>query len=202
MDEPEDSSPVPTSAPSTESTRHTYLAPAPMCEPAAWIECTPQSGGCGSRVPIGHARHRSGADRRRRPFPRSVGGHARNDARSDAANYFADATVSVDAHRGAEHAMRLLLEVLDRRRPAEKLGTMFAAGVIESVRTIVRTSPPGSRLGPATLRRLHVTRATSRSAEVFGTYQRGSRVFAIAARLDYRSGRKGHGWTVTSLRVG
>ncbi|MDJ0395182.1 Rv3235 family protein [Rhodococcus sp. G-MC3] len=128
--------------------------------------------------------------------------HAHKTVPELATGFFADATVPEDARRSAEQALRLLLEVLDRRRPAEQMGTLFAPAVVESVKTIVRTPTPGLRLGVASLRRVHIARASTNSVEVFGTYRRGPRVFAVAACLRYRSGKRRSGWTVTSLRVG
>ncbi|WP_241483817.1 MULTISPECIES: Rv3235 family protein [Nocardiaceae] len=148
--------------------------------------------------------------RRRRPFPRSVGHHDHpgvadlansNGSRIGPLTAVSENSVSDDARRGAEQAVRLLLEVLDRRRPPEKMGLLFAPNVVESVRTIARTEPPGRRLGAASLRRIHVTHAARNATEVFGTYTRGTRVFAVAARLEYRRSLKYTGWTVTSLRV-
>lgn len=148
--------------------------------------------------------------RRRRPFPRSVGHHEHPGGSGPAAArgsrigplvVDSENPVSDDARRGAEQAVRLLLEVLDRRRPPEKMGQLFAPNVVESVRTIARTEPPGRRLGAASLRRIHVTHAARNATEVFGTYTRGTRVFAVAARLEYRRSLKYTGWTVTSLRV-
>lgn len=194
-------------------TRHAFVRPAAAFEPpidAARI--------CGSRKPLcgmpsqdSSARSRQGSDRRR-PFGRGISVHTgvvhATDTRPGAwgapsahARIGGDAGVPDDARRGAEQALRVLLEVLDRRRPADKMGKMFAPNVVESIKTVAKTHPPGRRLGPASLRRLHVTRTAPNAAEVFGTYSRGPRVFAVAGRIEYRSTARSTGWTVTSLRV-
>ncbi len=81
------------------------------------------------------------------------------------------------------------------------MGKLFAPNVVESIKTLVKTHPPGQRLGPAALRRLHLARAAPNATEVFGTYARGPRVFAVAARLEYRATVRATGWVVTSVRV-
>ncbi len=189
-----------------EPVRHAFLARAPSYEPPVESDCTHRARACA-------------LDRRSRPFPRSLGLHA------GSATHPADTHIDTRAHRpkggegetserfpladarrGAEQAFRLLLEVLDRRRPADHMDKLFTPGVVESVKTIVRTRPPGLRLGTASLRQVHVSRAAPDAAEVFATYNRGQRVFAVAARLELRTSARPTAarrttWTVTSLRV-
>lgn len=178
-------------------TSYSFVRPAPVFEPPADGHCL-----CSTRNTARCSRSsentvRSGSDRRR-PFARSLGTH-HGLARHDAARH--DVDVPEDARRGAEQALRLLLEVLDHRRPAEKMGKLFAPNVVEAIKTIASTHPPGRRLGPASLRRVHIARSAPDAAEVFGTYARGPRVFAVAARLEYRATTRRSGWTITSLRV-
>lgn len=180
---------------------HIFLGRARCFEPPVDAGCVSAPGLCANRVARGHPRLSPGADRRR-PFPRSLGAHAHTSVPNVTGGLFADATVPDDARRSAEQALRLLLEVLDRRRPAEQMGKLFAPAVVESIKTIVRTPTPSLRLGVASLRRVHMTRASTNAVDVFGTYRRGQRVFAVAGRLHYRSGKRQPGWTVTSLRVG
>jgi hypothetical protein len=110
--------------------------------------------------------------------------------------------VPADARASAERAMRLLIEVIDRRRSAEQLSSLFTAPVIDLIRTIVRTPPPGRRLGFAAVRRVHVAYRSDTSAEIFGSYTRGPRTFAFAGRIEQAVDPRRPGWTVTSLRVG
>jgi hypothetical protein len=61
---------------------------------------------------------------------------------------------------------------------------------------------PGRHLGVAVLQRVHVSVITPNHAEVFGTYSRGDRVFAIAAGARYRrTAGRAPCWTMTSLRL-
>ncbi|WP_338893005.1 Rv3235 family protein [Rhodococcus sovatensis] len=204
-----------------EPVRHAFLARAPSFEPPIDSDCAHRARACG---PANRSTPPGGLDRRSRPFPRSVGLHPGSDTHTldshtphnhpdtsrhrptggngDSSEQFPLA----DARRGAEQAFRLLLEVLDRRRPAEHMDKLFTPGVVESVKTIVRTRPPGLRLGTASLRQVHVSRAAPNAAEVFATYNRGQRVFAVAARLELRTAARQTAarrttWTVTSLRV-
>ncbi|MFZ2172607.1 MAG: Rv3235 family protein [Rhodococcus sp. (in: high G+C Gram-positive bacteria)] len=109
-----------------------------------------------------------------------------------------------DAQRFIEHAFRLVLEVLDRRRNAQQLRPLVAAPLVDVVRTLALASSPARRLGVATLRRVHLRPLDSGkfdcpAAEAFGTYGRGSRVFVIAARVEKVPAT---GWTITSLVIG
>ncbi len=98
--------------------------------------------------------------------------------------------------------MRMLIEVIDRRRSADQLSPLFTPSMIDLVRTIVRNPPPGRRLGFAAVRRVHVAYQSDVSAEIFGSYTRGPRMFAFAGRIELAIDPRRPGWTVTSLRVG
>lgn len=191
-----------------ESGARTFLVPAPPFEPPVESDCVQRARACSrhapARPPLG------GPDRRRRPFPRSLGPHLDStapgaDPRQRFAGHQPGSTAErlllAEARRGAEQAVKILLEVLDCRRPAEQMEALFAPSVVESVKTIVRTRPPGLRLGAATMRQVHITRSAPNAAEMFGTYTRGSRVFALAARLEHKQVARRPSWTVTSLRV-
>ncbi|MCX5046716.1 Rv3235 family protein [Aldersonia sp. NBC_00410] len=99
----------------------------------------------------------------------------------------------------AEQSLRLVLEVLDRRRPPQQLRAVLGRSLIEAV-LAASVNPPGRSLGTARLQRVHVRpvdsfairSALSRpaviapAAEVFGHYARGAgggRVFAVAGRI-------------------
>ncbi|CCQ17091.1 putative uncharacterized protein [Rhodococcus sp. AW25M09] len=111
-------------------------------------------------------------------------------------------TVPADARSTADRAMRMLIEVIDRRRSADQLSALFTASTIDLVRTIVRNPPPGRRLGFAAVHRVHVVYQSEVSAEIFGSYTRGPRMFAFAGRIELAIDPRRPGWTVTSLRVG
>ncbi|MBY4128745.1 hypothetical protein HQO83_10120 [Rhodococcus fascians] len=110
--------------------------------------------------------------------------------------------VPADARSSADRAMRILIEVIDRRRSADQLSALFTTPMIDLVRTIVRNPPPGRQLGFAAVHRVHVVYRSERSAEVFGSYTRGPRMFAFAGRIELAIDPRRPGWTVTSLRVG
>ncbi|WP_159080638.1 Rv3235 family protein [Nocardia suismassiliense] len=98
------------------------------------------------------------------------------------------------AHRG----LRCALEVLDRHRPVAQLGAIADPSVVSVVRTIVNGDfVPGSELGTAVLRRVDVVMVNGAAAELCGSYDRGHRHFALAARIA----RTRAGWRLTALRV-
>lgn len=95
----------------------------------------------------------------------------------------------------AELALRRVLEVVDRRRPLSQLRPLMRPRLLDVVVTLTQ-----SRHGAvATLRRVRLRAAPGPAdAEVFATYTRGRRVRAIAARIEFRSGR----WQLTALQIG
>lgn len=105
-------------------------------------------------------------------------------------------------------ALRRVLEVIDRRRPAAQLYPLLAAGLVDSVRA-VRPARTG-RTDTATLQRLRVQAVgltdPLSAVEVFGTYRRGRRVHAVACRVHRaatptKPGIRG-GWQVVALHIG
>lgn len=112
-----------------------------------------------------------------------------------------------DCRRFTEFALRAVLEVLDRRRHAAGLAGILDPTPLDLVTALARAGTPHRRLGGASLRGVHLRHVETGRAEVFGTYQRGARTFAIAGRVEHRprsraQGRPTAGWTVTSLQVG
>ncbi|RBO86604.1 hypothetical protein DFR74_113147 [Nocardia puris] len=103
------------------------------------------------------------------------------------------------AHTFAVQALRLLLEVLDRRRPPAQLATVAEPAVVAAVRTLAASEPEARRkLGTAVLVRVDAIPVDDRIAEICAGYERGHRRFALAARV-VRTGRK---WRLTAVRVG
>lgn len=100
----------------------------------------------------------------------------------------------------ADAALRRVLEVIDRRRPATQLGSVLAPGLVDSVLAVSRAV--AGQPGAAVLRRMRVQDAggdaASVAAEVFGTYSRGNRVHAIACRVEQLHNR----WSVIALHIG
>ncbi|RVW05806.1 hypothetical protein EGT50_01130 [Rhodococcus xishaensis] len=172
------------------STGHRFLSPAPQFEPPA------------------NDTHTS--VRRRTPSPAlsstsQLSPHSgRSPRRSTLHDHPALHTeeVTPEARRFAELALRLTLEVMDRRRVPAQLRAVAVPAVVDVIHSIVRsTGHAGRRLGTATLERVRVRSVRSDAAEVFGTYTRGDRVFAIAARIESGNGARSPGWAITSLRI-
>jgi len=109
----------------------------------------------------------------------------------------------------ADAAVRRVLEVIDRRRPAAQLRPMLAPGLVESVLAIGRSAVGPGHEGAAVLRRLRLQPAGHRdpdtAAEVFGSYSRGDRMHAIACRVERvraGGGSAGTRWLVVALHIG
>jgi hypothetical protein len=102
----------------------------------------------------------------------------------------------------ADAALRRVLEVIDRRRPAAQLRGLLAPGLVDSVVAVGRSAAGHAVEGAAVLRRMRLQPAGLRepdsAAEVFGSYSRGHRVHAIACRVE----RIGPRWTVVALHIG
>ncbi len=94
----------------------------------------------------------------------------------------------------ADAALRRVLEVIDRRRPFGQLRPLVAPALIDPVVALARTTHSAT----ATLRRVRLRMVDDEAAEVFASYTRGSRVRAIAARVErYRDG-----WRIVALQIG
>ncbi|MGW4715820.1 Rv3235 family protein [Nocardia sp. NPDC004260] len=103
------------------------------------------------------------------------------------------------ARRFAESAVRIVLEVLDRRRPVPQLAAVADATVVAAVRTLLDAGlVPGRALGVAMPIRVSVALVDARTAEVFAAYARGGRRFAVAARIVRT---RSAGWRLTALRI-
>ena len=103
----------------------------------------------------------------------------------------------------ADAALRRVLEVIDRRRPAAQLRPLLAPGLVDSVLSVGRAldgSGAGSG-GAAVLRRMRLQAVgdPATAAEVFGCYSRGDRVHAIACRVEQLPGNR---WLVVALHIG
>jgi hypothetical protein len=99
----------------------------------------------------------------------------------------------------ADATLRRVLEVIDRRRPATQLRGLLTPPLIDIAQTLARVPQTG---GTAVLRRIRLRSigagADVAAAEVFATYTRGTRVRAIAARVELVAGR----WQVVALQIG
>lgn len=116
-----------------------------------------------------------------RPVRRGAG----DQDRARAAAVFADA------------ALRRVLEVIDHRRPLAQLRPLLAAGLLGSL-------PPAGDAAPARLRRVVAQLADpdGTAAEVAATYSRGTRLHAIACRVEQVPAPAGARWQVVALHIG
>lgn len=110
----------------------------------------------------------------------------------------------------ADAALRRVLEVIDRRRPAAQLRPLLAPSLVDSVLSAGRSLAGSGSDGAAVLRRMRVQPAGRHDpdtqefdgAEVFGTYSRGHRVHAIACRVEQVPAAEGTRWQVVALHIG
>ncbi|MCW2560535.1 MAG: hypothetical protein JWP55_4499 [Mycobacterium sp.] len=108
----------------------------------------------------------------------------------------------------ADAALRRVLEVIDRRRPAAQLRPMLAPSLVDSVLSVGRSATghaPGQE-GAAVLRRMRLQPAgpgdAATAAEVFGCYSRGDRMHAIACRVERVATADETRWLVVALHIG
>jgi hypothetical protein len=94
----------------------------------------------------------------------------------------------------ADAALRRVLEVVDRRRPIAQLRPLVAPALIDTVTALTRLPHTAA----ATLRRVRVRMVDGEAAEVFGSYTRGPRSLAIAARIELHRDR----WRIVALQLG
>ncbi|MGH3969855.1 MAG: Rv3235 family protein, partial [Mycobacterium sp.] len=104
----------------------------------------------------------------------------------------------------ADAALRRVLEVIDRRRPAAQLNPLLAPSLVDSVVAVGRSASGQATgyTGAAVLRRMRLQPAGHRdpetAAEVFGSYSRGNRIHAIACRVERISAASGNRWMVVA----
>ncbi|WP_280337743.1 Rv3235 family protein [Nocardia wallacei] len=118
-----------------------------------------------------------------------------HDGRST--SYPAEGEIDSGTKRFAERSLRLVLEVVDGRRPVAQLRPVAEPTVLAAVRTLVRPGAAERRRGPAGLASVRTTIVAPGTAEVCGGYDRGNRRFAVAARIVVRRGE----WRLAALRL-
>ncbi|WP_157762373.1 Rv3235 family protein [Nocardia yamanashiensis] len=102
------------------------------------------------------------------------------------------------ARKFAGAALRAALETLDGRRSVMQLTALADRSVLAAIHTLCTADAvPGRELGSAALSSVNVIMSDPRTAEVFAGYDRGSRHFALAARIV----RGRSGWRLTAFRV-
>lgn len=156
----------------------------PLCTTTPIIDCEPPPLGMPHHLPAAIS-----APRRRTPRRTGPPAIAGEVPAPTAAAVFTDA------------ALRRVLEVVDRRRPAAQLRGLLTPTLIDTTRSLARLPQAG---GTAVLRRIRLRSITSdagtavTAAEVFATYTRGPRVRAIAGRVEIIGGR----WQLVALQIG
>jgi Family of unknown function (DUF6459) len=103
----------------------------------------------------------------------------------------------------ADATLRRVLEVIDRRRPVAQLRPLLLPGLVDSVLSVSRDA---GHEGAAVLRRIRLQpvghRDRETAAEVFGSYSRGSRIHAIACRVEQLPGGGATRWQLVALHIG
>ncbi|ORB85899.1 hypothetical protein B1987_21400 [Mycobacterium kansasii] len=102
----------------------------------------------------------------------------------------------------ADAALRRVLEVIDRRRPAAQLRSLLAPNLVDAVLSV--SDVVAARYGTAVLRRVRLQPVGSAetAAEAFGSYSRGDRIHAIACRVERVTAGTGPRWLVVALHIG
>ncbi|WP_406271362.1 Rv3235 family protein [Nocardia sp. NBC_00881] len=128
-----------------------------------------------------------------------VGAGVRHAMRKGHGDTSGDHENHLAARHFAEAAVRVALEVLDRRRSVSQLAGVADPTVIAAVRTLIGADlVPGRSLGVAVPTRVSVTLVDAKTAEVCAGYARGGRHFALAARITRT---RSAGWRLTALRI-
>ncbi|MEK6442517.1 Rv3235 family protein [Pseudonocardia sp. T1-2H] len=102
------------------------------------------------------------------------------------------------ARRRAGTTMRLVVEVVDGRRPVRQLHGLVGPRVLRYVTAAILA--PHARRATARLTSVHVSLPARDCAEVTAVCSMGGRVRAIAARFELGGPLPGE-WTCTALRV-
>ncbi|WP_157106417.1 Rv3235 family protein [Nocardia alba] len=174
------------------STEAMVLSPAPHCEPRLeGGEVVQRGADVNTAVP-----HRvTGSGR-----PRAAGGapaSIRRVVRASCPQAVPAVESLATAQRFAEQVLRLLLEVVDRRRSPTHLRAYTDARALAAINTMLAQDlVPGRGLGSATLTRVKLTPAPD-GAEVFASYQRGPRTLAVAGRIESLR----DGWRLVAVRM-
>ncbi|MFD6896170.1 Rv3235 family protein [Rhodococcus sp. NPDC060086] len=166
-----------------------FIRPVPLFEPPVQESCTA---------------HRPHALRRTTPHS-GRSGRTRVAADRIRSRIPLDTPLSPDidpsAHRFADLAVRLVLEVVDGRRPDTQLSTVLTPALAT---TFSAARHARSEADSAVVLRARLQTRDARTAELFGSYARGHRVFAMAGRVVRAParGHNRHGWVITTLWLG
>lgn len=166
--------------------------PAPSESPGA-LSTTPASTCAPAETPAGC---RPRIDRKSLRANRSAPAGIR---RAHRAGHTPDArTEPSEAREFAGRAIRILLEVLDRRRPVAQLNSLCVPALVHTVGVLVAGDHAPSRtLGAAVLTKFRLFPADDHAFELIAMYQRGPRRLALAGRVEHTA----TGWKLTALRL-
>ncbi|CAN5593530.1 Rv3235 family protein [soil metagenome] len=102
-------------------------------------------------------------------------------------------------------ALRSILEVMDRRRPAVQLRPLLAGGLADTVASFTRGAPTRQA---AVLRKVRLQAVVDNADgqelayEASASYSRGKRVHAMACRVQRVATPRGERWQVVALHIG
>lgn len=113
----------------------------------------------------------------------------------------------------ATGAIKLVLEVLDRRRPVSQLERVALAHIADQFRVLLATSDHRRPPATSSVMRVHTQRSGDDAAEITVIYRRGDRVHAMGARVERRSvavrgatpggpRRRAQRWMLVAVTVG
>lgn len=105
------------------------------------------------------------------------------------------------ARQTAVLVLRLLMEVLDGRRPASQLQPMLGQRAYQRASAVRATLRAGRVHSTARLRSVHICHPLSGAAEVSATWELGGRVRALAARFECGRGTRCWRCTVLVIRL-
>ena len=182
--------PVQTGTPRSNSDREAGSAPD---ESHGAVSTAPASTGAPAETPAGC---RPRIDRRSLRAHRSTPAGIRRAHR--AGHAADDSTEPSEAREFTGRALRILLEVLDRRRPVAQLNTLCASALVHTVGVLVAGDHAPSRtLGAAVLTKFRLFPAGDQAFELIAMYQRGPRRLALAGRVEHTA----TGWKLAALRL-
>lgn len=95
--------------------------------------------------------------------------------------------VNVEIRHFATSAIKLVLEVMDRRRPVSQLERVALPHITDQFRVLLGAGEHHRRPATSTVMRVHTQSSKADAAEITVIYSRGDRVHAMGARVERRS---------------
>ncbi len=94
--------------------------------------------------------------------------------------------VNVEIRQFATGAIKLVLEVMDRRRPIGHLARVALPHIADQFRVVLNAGGTTRAPATSTLLRVHSQSSRPDAAEITVVYRRGERVHAMGARVERR----------------